>query len=362
MAELITYKCPCCGGSIEFDSTAQKMKCPYCDTEYETETLKSLDDVLKSDKADDMSWEKTSSDEWSDGEKEGMKCYICRSCGGEIIGDDTTGASSCPYCDSPVVMKESFAGDLRPDFIIPFKLDKKAAKAGLERHLSNKRFLPKVFKSENHLDEVRGIYVPFWLFDTEADANLRFKGTRVRTWHDSRYNYTETSYYSVVRGGEMAFENVPVDGSTKMPDDLMESIEPYDLSEAVDFQTAYMAGYLADRYDVTSEESEVRANERIKKSVENAFTREAGQGYASLIPEHNSVSLKKGRVRYGLYPVWILNTTWKDQKYVFAMNGQTGKFVGNLPVDRGIFWKYVGIGTVIASALVYGLVWLTMAM
>ena len=280
MAELITYKCPCCGGSIEFDSTSQKMKCPYCDTEYEAETLKHLDDSLKEAKEDNLNWGESPENTWEDDEASSMRRYVCQSCGGEVIGDETTGAIACPYCDSPIVIAESFSGDLRPEFIIPFKLDKKAAKEGLKRHLTGKRFLPKMFKDENHLDEVRGIYVPFWLFDTEVDAEMRFRGTRIRTWHDQKYNYTETSYYAVVRGGEMAFENVPVDGSTKMPDDLMESIEPYDLSEAVDFQTAYMAGYLADRYDVTSEQSSVRVKERIKKSAETAFTREAQSGYS----------------------------------------------------------------------------------
>lgn len=358
MAELITYKCPCCGGSIEFNSTVQKMKCPYCDTEYEMETLQSLDEALSEEKPDNMQWEQKPEAEWSEDEKNDMRSYICQSCGGEIIGDETTGATSCPYCGNPTVMAEQFAGLLKPEFIIPFKLDKKAAKEGLARHLSNKRFLPKVFKDENHLDEIRGIYVPFWLFDSEADAQLRFKGTKLRTWHDSRYNYTETSYYSVIRGGEIAFEGVPVDGSTKMPDDLMESLEPYDLSEAVDFQTAYMAGYLADKYDVSAEQSMERANARIKQTVETAFTRTAQPGYASLIPEQNRVQLKKSRVRYGLYPVWILNTTWNDTKYIFAMNGQTGKFIGNLPVDKGTYWKYVGIGTAVGSVLIYGLVWL----
>lgn len=359
MAELITYKCPCCGGAIEFDSTSQNMVCPYCDTEYDVETLSSYDTVLSEAKDDELEWSEASENEWEDGEEEGLCSYICHSCGGEVVTDETTGASSCPYCGNPIVMSEQFSGLLKPEFIIPFKLDKKAAKEGLERHLSSKRFLPDVFKDQNHLEEVKGIYVPFWMFDSEADAQLRFKGTKIRTWHDSRYNYTETSFYSVVRGGEIAFDNVPVDGSEKMPDDLMESVEPYDMNEAVDFKTAYMSGYFADKYDVDSGIAIKRANERIKQSVEQAFTRAAQQaGYASLIPEQNNVQLKKSRVRYGLLPVWVLNTTWKGEKYVFAMNGQTGKFVGNLPVDRAKFWKYVAVGTVIASLLVYGLLWL----
>lgn len=361
MAELLTYKCPCCGGAIEFNSTSQTMQCPYCDTEFEMETLAAYDEALRREESDQMDWESVPESTFTPEEAQGMRSYTCTSCGGQVVGDASTGATSCPYCSNPVVMTEQFTGDLRPDFIIPFKLDKKAAKEGLARHLSKKRFLPKVFLTENRLEEIRGIYVPFWLFDSEAEANLRFRGTRVRHWQDSQYSYTKTSYYSVVRGGEIAFEGVPVDGSEKMPNDLMESLEPYDMADAVDFQTAYMAGYLADKYDVSAEDSVDRANQRIKSSVETAFSRTA-TGYTTLVPEQNYVHLKNSRVRYGLYPVWILNSIYKGEKYTFAMNGQTGKFVGNLPVDKGIFWKYVGVGTILASALLYGASWLLMTM
>ena len=139
-------------------------------------------------------------------------------------------------------MTGKLSGELRPDILIPFKLDKKAAKAGLMKHLEGKKLLPKIFKDQNHIDEIRGIYVPFWLFNTEADANIRYRGTRTRFWSDSKYNYTETSYFLINRGGTIGFEKVPVDGDSKIPDDLMESIEPYDLKEAVPFQAAYLAG------------------------------------------------------------------------------------------------------------------------
>ena len=112
------------------------------------------------------------------------------------------------------------------------------------KHLEGKKLLPKIFKDQNHIDEIRGIYVPFWLFDTEADANIRYRGTRTRFWSDSRYDYTETSFYLINRGGSIGFEKVPVDGDSKIPDDLMESIEPFEISEAVAFQPAYLAGVL----------------------------------------------------------------------------------------------------------------------
>ena len=254
-------------------------------------------------------------------------------------------------------MMNQFAGLLKPDIVIPFKLDKKAAKAGLMKHLNGKKLLPKIFKDQNHIDEVKGVYVPFWLFDTDVDAQVRYRATKVRTWSDEDYRYTETSYYMIHRGGSVGFEHVPVDGSSKMPDDLMESVEPYDYSDALDFQTAYLAGYFADKYDVTAEESIDRANQRIRRSTEDAFASTV-QGYATVNAESSSVQFHGGKAKYALYPVWLLNTTWNGEKYTFAMNGQTGKFVGNLPLDKSAATKWtVGLAAAL-SAAACGIAWL----
>ncbi|MBQ7826654.1 MAG: hypothetical protein IJ386_00130 [Clostridia bacterium] len=355
MAVLQEYKCPCCGGAIAFDSAAQKMKCPYCDTEFEMETLAAYDSELKSESGDDMKWETAAGADWQEGEADGLRVYTCNSCGGELVGDETLAATACPFCGNPVVVMSQFAGVLKPDFVIPFKLDKKAAKAALNKHYSGKRLLPKIFKDQNHIDEVKGVYVPFWLFDTDANARIRYRCTMVRHWSDSRYDYTETAHFSVFRGGNVSFERVPVDGTTKMADDLMESIEPYDFSEAVDFQTAYLAGYLADKYDVSAEESIDRANERIRRSTEEAFASTV-RGYTTVVPESTGIKLENGCAKYALYPVWLLNTTWNGQKFTFAMNGQTGKLVGDLPLDRGAFKRWLfGIWGV-SAAIIYGLI------
>ena len=232
----------------------------------------------------------------------------------------------------PVLRK---SGGLKPDYVIPFKLDKKAAKERLKKHLTGKRLLPKAFKSENHISEVKGIYVPFWLYDTDADADIRYRATKTRFWSDSDYDYTETSYYAVHRSGSLGFDHVPVDGS------------------------AYLAGYFADKYDVTASECEERANERIRRSTEAAF-RDTVRGYASVVPENTSIRLHNGTTKYALYPVWILQTKWKGDNYIFAMNGQTGKFVGNLPTDKNAFARWflgtTGVVGVITYIILY-LIW-----
>ena len=138
---------------------------------------------------------------------------------------------------------------------------------------------------------------------------------------------------------------------------LMESIEPYDLSAAVDFQTAYLSGYLADKYDVDAQASVQRANERIKRSTEDAFASTV-QGYATVMPSSTSIWLNNGRARYALLPVWILNTQWNGQKFTFAINGQTGKIVGDLPVDKGALNKWVWGVTGAVTAAVFALSYL----
>ena len=324
------------------------------------QALAALDEQLKNEPADDMQWESTAGNEWESGETDGLRTYVCKSCGGEIVGDETTGATSCPFCGNPVVMMGQFSGALKPDYVIPFKLDKKAAKEALKKHYQGKRLLPKVFKDANHIDEIKGIYVPFWLFDADANADIRYKATRTSHWSDSDYNYTKTDYYSIWRSGSLGFSGVPVDGSSKIENDLMESIEPFDFSQAVDFQTAYLAGYLADKYDVDAEQSIVRANERIKTSTEQAF-QSTVQGYVTVIPEYSGVRLFNTNAKYALYPVWILNTSWNGKKYTFAMNGQTGKLVGDLPLDKSALmkWRIALTGIVGAAAcLISYLLWL----
>ena len=351
---LLEYKCPNCGGKLEFNSGAQKMKCPYCDTEFDVETLKNYDDELKHFQPDDIGGLDGSHESYSDEESAGLRSYVCNSCGGEIIADETTAATHCPFCGNPVIMTGQLSGELRPELVIPFKLDKKTAVESLKKHLTGKKLLPKVFRDENHIEEVKGVYVPVWLFDADVDADIRYRGTKVRVWSDSNYNYTETSHFSITRGGELGFANVPVDGSSKLPDEIMESIEPYNMADAVDFQTAYLSGYLANRYDVSSEDSVERASERMKNSTADAF-RGTVSGYSTLTVEQSSIHMNKGRCKYVLYPVWLLNTDWNKEKYLFAMNGQTGKFVGNLPLDRGAYMKWL-LGITASVAVLVGLI------
>ena len=337
MADIMQYKCPRCDGAVEFNTETQNIKCPYCGTEFDIDSMSSP--VSEEESVCDATPRKEL-------EADGFLKYICKSCGGEILAESTTAGTACPYCSNPTTLTERLSGELKPDLIIPFKLDKKAATDALKRHYKGKTLLPKVFKNENRINEIKGLYVPFWLFDTDTESHISYEATKERSWSDSEYEYTETSHYSVVREGTLSFENVPVDAASKMQDELMESLEPYDLSELVDFKTAYLAGFLTDKYDIDEKESLKAATERIKNTTENTISQTV-TGYDSVNTAEVDIKLCNTNAKYALLPVWILNTTWQGKKYTFAMNGQTGKTVGDLPLDKGAYFAlFFGVSAI----------------
>ena len=352
MSGMEQFKCPSCGGSVEFNAGTQKMKCPYCDSEFDIGALKKKEETLNNKKEDSYSWDEMASRQWEEGETDGLSVYACQSCGGEIVADDNLGSTSCPYCGNQVVLTGKFSGTLKPDYVIPFKYDKKQAKAAFEKFISGRKFVPKMFKSEKHIDEIKGIYVPFWLFDAKAKGEVCFDAQEKRSRINGDYQTTETTYYNAYRSGSIEFNKVPVDGSSRIADDMMESIEPFYFADAVEFDTAYLAGFAADKYDVDEENSIDRANERIKKSLEKALESTV-TGYDTVVAEWSSIDVENGKASYAMYPVWMLSATYDGKPYTFAMNGQTGKFAGDLPIDKGALNKYWLKCTAIIGAIIY---------
>ena len=343
METMLEYQCPCCGGRVEFSSASQRMKCPYCDTEFDIDALEEERTAEQAEQTpDELRW-KAEQQPWTEADG-AFGIYTCNSCGGEIVADETTAATHCPYCGNPVILTGRLSGGLRPDCVIPFQLDKKAAKDALRKHMSGKKLLPKNFREESHLEEIKGVYVPFWLFDAEASGDGRYTATRSRTWSDSNYIYTETSHYSAVRSGKMTFSAIPVDGAGKLPDDLMESLEPFDFSQAKPFDSAYLSGYLANRYDVDAEQSEQRANARIRESVETAL-QDTVRGYESVRTQSLNVRTENGEAKYALFPVWLMTTAYQGKNYLYAMNGQNGRIAGDMPIDPGAYRKWLAIYT-----------------
>lgn len=340
MASQITnYQCPACGGPLHYSGASGKLECDYCGCAYEPSKIEALY-AEKNEKAaeamESAGWDTSGMTEWGP-ETSGMRAYSCPSCGAELVTDETTAASCCPYCGNPTIVPGQFAGGLKPDYVIPFKMARKEAENALRQHYRGRPFLPGAFTAGNHISKVQGVYVPFWLFDGTAEGSARYEGRRVRTYTQGDYEITETDHYDVFRSGSLPFEKIPSDGSRKMQDDYMESVEPFHYEDLKPFSNAYLPGYLADKFDVPAEECEKRADQRCTNSLSDALARTV-TGYSSYSRISETIHLQRGKVHYALLPVWILNTKWNGKDYLFMMNGQTGKMVGDLPISPTKFW------------------------
>lgn len=350
-SSVLEYKCPCCNAGLTFGNDVQKMTCQYCDNTFDLETVKAFNDSLNQTDADGFEWEQSASEEWSEDECDAMRGFTCPSCGGEIVSDGNTVATFCPYCDNPTIMPGRVAGGLKPEAVIPFKTSKEDAKNAFLKLCKGKPLLPKLFTEEQRVEKITGIYVPFWLYNCDSDLNGQYNATRIHRWSDATYEYTRTEHFLLHRACSAEFDGIPMDASKKMEDAIMESIEPFDYSQMVDFNTAYLSGYFADKYDVEAKEGEDRVRQRVSKSMDDMLQRTFA-GYATVVPTSRQLNVKHGKAKYVLLPVWMLHTKYRDKTYVFAMNGQSGKMTGTFPIcpKRTAAW-FAGITAGVGALL-----------
>lgn len=336
MATQITnYQCPGCTGPLEFSPATGKLECEFCGGSYtpaEVEAYYAAQNQ-KAEMAAEKQAECSEENQWGE-DAAHMRSYLCPSCGAELLCDDTTAATACPYCGNPSVVPGQFADVKRPDYVIPFQVEKESAVEALKQHYKGKPLLPGSFAKESHLEEVKGVYVPFWLYDGEATADVTFTATRSQVHTTPNERITTTEHYRVERGGKVSFEKVPVDASSKMPDGHMDAIEPYDYEKMVPFSMSYLPGFLADKYDEGPEACAQRLETRCRNSAVAAM-QSTVTGYNTCNVNHADVRLQRKEPEYALLPVWLLSTKWQDQVYLFAMNGQTGKLIGDLPISKG---------------------------
>lgn len=325
---VMEYVCPCCGAGLKFSGMEQELVCEFCDNHFNVDTVKAYNEEQEMDA---FQWEEQTYHEWSDDESQHLQAFTCQSCGGELITDDNTAATFCPYCESPTILPGRLSGSVRPDGILPFIKSKKDAQEAFLLLCKKKPLLPKNFNTQNRIEKITGVYVPFWLYDCSGTFYGQYKATRVHHWSDSTYHYTKTDHYLLKRQASAAFSDIPMDGSSKTNDTVMESIEPFDFSQIVDFQTAYLSGYLADKYDVEAASGQTRIEQRVGDTFQDLLQNTL-IGYSSVIPTDKRLQVSHGKAKYVLLPVWMLHTKYEDKTYLFAMNGQTGKMTGTFPI------------------------------
>ena len=341
MTQTARYRCPRCGSALTVGGHSQQMDCASCGSSFPLETLQELESIQVEDTTDDqLHWQLEENAGFSDQENAHLKAFRCQACGAQILADDVTAATECVYCGNPSILPGVLTGAYRPDGVIPFRKTKEEAQQAFRRHCKGKPLLPRGFADESRVEKITGVYVPFWLFGCEAEADVTYDAQRTTVSREGNYQVTRTAHYLVRRGGHVGFHQVPADGASNMEDAMMESIEPYDGNAIDSFSVAYLSGYQAQRHDVDAAACQPRANQRIRQTVDSLL-RDTVHGYTAFSPTHTHIELQHSEVKQVLMPVWMLNTRYQNKTYTFAMNGQTGLFIGDLPMDKGKFLRWV---------------------
>lgn len=343
--------CPCCGAPLAYSGASGKLECAACGNSYETEILDAMN--APEDKGG-IAFDRPA-ETFGGADEEQMQAFTCKSCGAELMTEGTTTATECPYCGSPTILPERIAGGVRPEKVIPFVVTKEQAQKQFEDYFKGKRLMPNIFlNSRNRISEMRKLYVPYWLFDCDAAGDVVYDAEKRRVERRGEWEITRTSHYLVRRRGSMSFKNIPVDGSVKLDNKITESLEPYDLSAAVDFQPAVLAGAMADHADVDAEACEGRAVERVESSLASAL-RETVLGYGTVRERSRHLHAEGGKVTPALMPVWLITTEKDGKTYTFAINGQTGKLTCDVPADakKSFLWGGgVFVGVLAVAALI----------
>ncbi|MCD7773818.1 MAG: hypothetical protein LUH08_07170 [Ruminococcus sp.] len=354
MAQNLAYKCPTCGGELSWNAQTGSFKCKYCEDEFTNEQLEQLGEneinEQKAEKHRELEGDKKLYTATDGTDNSDLVVYTCSHCGAEIITNRTTAATICVYCQSPIVMSEQVIGNFSPKYIIPFKIEKEKVMEAF-KNFAKKPLTPKAFNPDAVVEKMQGVYVPFWFYSGVATGSVRGTGETAKKYNRGASQFRETCYYEFTRSGSIEIDKVPVDASKKIENDAMDSIEPYDIRDLKEFSPAYLAGFLAERYDQSSAECFERAELRIKNSLESNLKRTTSYDNVHIKSFDAKVEVKS--CDYALLPTWLLYTKYKGESYLFAMNGQTGKFIGNLPIDNTKLALYSALGFVAGFIIVY---------
>ena len=337
----ITYKCPNCGGYLSFEPDSQKWSCPFCASQFTQKEL--LDNINANEKSDNA----TTTPHTSDSKKENTTAnsqviYHCQSCGSQIMTDETTVATHCYYCHSPVVLEGKLDADGLPNGVLPFSLSKETAINAFLKWIENKKFVPKGFFKKSEIDSMVGVYYPHYITDVIAEGNITGEGQIITTMDRGKYTETHTQHYHVLREADMRFHNVMRPALDSMNRKLNDGTHPYPLEKIEPFSSTYLSGFVAERKNVDMEKALTDIEDELEEYVEPLLSRDTHYTTHQFEP---FLQIKDKKTSYMLLPTWVLtyrNKANPQDPYYFSMNGSTGKTCGKLPIDYTKLWLTAG--------------------
>lgn len=323
MSQVLTYKCPSCGGYLVFDPASQSFQCPYCHQQYTAQEMEAQEEAQQ---------QETTQQKPRGGSLRG---YHCKMCGAEIVTDATTAATRCYYCHSPVVLTDRLSDAFEPDGVIPFQLDKEAAEKEFLAYIKKKHFVRKEFFSQSQMEDFSGVYYPYWTCDIEGEGTFEGDGTKVSVRNTHKETITITRFFKVYRSGLLTFRQMIRKALNKADSKLSEGIHPYQMEDVKPYESSYLSGFLAEKRDIPQRQAEESMLEEARKYTTQMFIN-ADNPYNSL-HGHSTFTPKQVKTKYLLLPAWVL--TYKHradgEPYYYMMNGQTGRICGKLPIDWG---------------------------
>lgn len=349
------YECKNCGAELYWDSDAKCLKCEYCTSEYtpadfETEDAEVKEDFTSKTQTPEAADEYAKATDDSDSVE--LVIYKCNHCGAEVVTAKSTIATTCAYCGRAISITSKLVDNFKPDLIVPFSVTEEEAKEIYKKHVKKSLLKPKGFVTENVIKKMKGIYVPFWLHSYVVDAYTEAiieRSSSRRIGDDKIIHHEE---YKLSFDSQGVFSRVPTDALKNLDNAVMESIEPYDYNELKAFNPAYMAGFYAEEYnedkEVTSQRALQRGHETMDAGIQSEIRRNGAQ---RTIGSNKRVSELVSK--YAMLPVWLLNVDYKKKNYLFAINGQTGKIVGELPISKRKVAMILLIPALVAYVLVF---------
>lgn len=369
------YKCKNCGAVLEYSVETNRMVCTHCQNSFSVEEVsefnKSNDDevkIVKNSSAFQMNFqngfasnnfgdyntilerkqeeaEKTESREHASISMQIMKCT---SCGAELAVNGVETSTFCAYCGQATVVQDRMEEYLKPDYIIPFKVTRDDAERIIRNTLNDGMFVPKAIK-EFEVEKMRGIYVPFWLFDMYFHDRQFYKySKKVGKTTVTRYEFFE---------GQTEFRRLTLDASKNLNDDSSQRLEPYDMRQMREFDTAFLSGYYSDRFDMGIKDMEKPAAVKAGLLFNEEARKEIKHKTASLV--QSNPEYRVNGTNYALLPAWFMTFRHNNEPYTILVNGQTGKMVGAVPYQKGkVYGLFAGlsvltcsIGTVLCTVL-----------
>ena len=323
------YDCPNCGGNLRFDIPLQKLHCDYCGTDLDPYSYEKKKDAVES-----QVFETT--------------VYTCPQCGGEIMTTNVSATGFCTYCGASTILDSRIRNEKRPARIIPFKKTKEDCKRSFAAMMRRSLYAPKALKSPEYLENFRGIYIPYWMYDFRID---RISGMRGST--SARHgDYIVTKHYSLSCDMDTSYNGVSFDASSSLDDSLSESIAPFDPNEAKDFTPSFLCGFYADTADVPADTYQGDALSLVAEDVVDRAKSQIFPGRGAETPLDPARVLQYGSSKpdCAMFPVWFLTYRHKNRVAYAVMNGQTGKISSDLPIVEG---KYLAGSLILAVPLFF---------